>query len=526
MIVKFFHRGKENGDAPIKYCLDAGKERERPPEVLAGDPETTCALIDACPHVYRYKSGVINFGTDKPTEEEQRAVMEDFERAAFAGLEKDQYNILWVRHIHNGQTELHFVTPRMELTTGKSLNIAPPGHEKYYNLWRDSWNLEKGWRRPDDPEKARTVRLTSGEIKEQAAGKENAKDAITAYLIERVSSGEIAASREGIKSALQELGEITREGKDYISIKIDGADKAIRLKGAIYERDFKLGKIERGDDAAGGRAEETRRRAAEEARRRSREAIERAARANAERYKARRDERVEGVQRGTQSEHAGNGEENSGEYERSRGKREGDREKNSVDGADRENMGDPRQGIREQMDNAHSGNNMRSSRDSSNSGLGMEQMAGQSVQRHNRSADREAADGDIWATGEESFQGRRSAAGTAREEIRISRADGGWGRPLYSQKERTAGELNDGIGENIKRAFDRIGELIRKAADRIRERYGNSTEIAGRTVKLCQLIARDIADAKSICDGLNAAAQEIAAEKSLKKNSQDWEVEF
>ena len=41
--------------------------------------------------------------------------------------------------------------PRIELDTGKALNIAPPGHEKYFDPLRDYFNYSKGWSRPDDP---------------------------------------------------------------------------------------------------------------------------------------------------------------------------------------------------------------------------------------------------------------------------------------------------------------------------------------------------------------------------------------
>ena len=76
---------------------------------------------------------------DAPSEDEQRAVMDEFERVAFAGLDPEQHDITWVRHSHtsrpeggalgdrDGRAELHFLTPRMELTTGRALNIAPPG---------------------------------------------------------------------------------------------------------------------------------------------------------------------------------------------------------------------------------------------------------------------------------------------------------------------------------------------------------------------------------------------------------------
>ncbi|MBL3565794.1 hypothetical protein JMM61_13285 [Rhodovulum sulfidophilum] len=59
------------------------------------------ALIDAVPHQWRYKSGVISFaGEDAPTEEQQRAVIQRLEDFACAGLEADQFDMLWVRHTH------------------------------------------------------------------------------------------------------------------------------------------------------------------------------------------------------------------------------------------------------------------------------------------------------------------------------------------------------------------------------------------------------------------------------------------
>ncbi len=47
--------------------------------------------------------------------------MDRFEELAFAGLDPDGYDMLRVRHSHEGRIELHFCTPRMELESGKSL---------------------------------------------------------------------------------------------------------------------------------------------------------------------------------------------------------------------------------------------------------------------------------------------------------------------------------------------------------------------------------------------------------------------
>jgi hypothetical protein len=88
------------------------RHREPLPEVPAGGPERTRLLIDACPHQWSYRSGVISFAAeDAPDEAQQRRTMEAFEDLAFAGLERDQVDMLWVRHRHEGRVELHFLTP-------------------------------------------------------------------------------------------------------------------------------------------------------------------------------------------------------------------------------------------------------------------------------------------------------------------------------------------------------------------------------------------------------------------------------
>ncbi|WP_419851793.1 hypothetical protein [Actinobacillus pleuropneumoniae] len=47
--------------------------------------------------------------------------MARFEKAMFAGLEPEQYNIAWVQHTDKGRLELNFVIPNVEMTSGKRL---------------------------------------------------------------------------------------------------------------------------------------------------------------------------------------------------------------------------------------------------------------------------------------------------------------------------------------------------------------------------------------------------------------------
>ncbi|MEG2268771.1 MAG: hypothetical protein RSC68_31125, partial [Acinetobacter sp.] len=59
------------------------------------------------------------------------------------------------------------------------------------------------------------------------------------FLEQRIEHGFIR-NRSDVVDALKELGEVTRQGKDYISLKIDEESKAIRLKGAFYEQEFSI----------------------------------------------------------------------------------------------------------------------------------------------------------------------------------------------------------------------------------------------------------------------------------------------
>ena len=310
MHIKFFKRGTGGGRGPTEYLtsedvrqLDVNgvtvrdaqgnavfSRRDPLPEVLRGSPETTRRLIDSVTNRYRYTSGVIAFhAEDDPTEEQQKQVMDDFEKLAFAGLESDQYDILWVRHTHEGNTELHMVVPRVELSTGKALNIAPPGHHKYFDELRDSWNYEQGWARPDDPARSRLVNTPPTYDKPILENQSKAREQITEWLTVRVADG-LVTDREGIVASLEELGEVTRQGKDYISVKPKGFAKAVRLKGGIYAEEFNGSSFrEPGAETSTGPGEDSGINAqrAKEARAEFAGWIERRAGYHAERYKRR-----------------------------------------------------------------------------------------------------------------------------------------------------------------------------------------------------------------------------------------------
>jgi len=243
MHIKFLKHGRGSGRKAVKYLLGThdhnGVERAEV-RVLRGDPELVGQVADSLEFVHRYTSGVIAWSPDdKPGDDQIEHVLEDFARVAFAGLDPSRVAHSAILHVDkDGSRHVHVLTARVDLMTGKSLNVAPPGWEKSYDPLRDMHNYRWGWARPDDPARQRSipVSLTAAEFRGLfERGRE--KEQITAFLMEAVLAGRIR-DRAGVVGALEGFGEITRQGKDYVSVRIAGHDKPFRMKGPIYGADF------------------------------------------------------------------------------------------------------------------------------------------------------------------------------------------------------------------------------------------------------------------------------------------------
>ena len=256
MYIKVFPHGKGPGAGPVNYLirLDYPNREELPPVVLRGDPNITKTLIDAQTRVWKFTAGVCSWAKeDNVTSEQEQKLMDDFEKLAFAGMEPDQYNILWVRHSHAKHHELHFVIPRVELSTGKGFNAFPPGWQKDFDVLRDLYNYHEDWARPDDPARARfctpdhadlhQARLKRWGVQPKPDERSEAKNAIHAYLRQQIENGLIKNHNDVIEQ-LEAAGlGISRTGKDYITVKDPNSGAKLRLKGGIYRNDWELGPI-------------------------------------------------------------------------------------------------------------------------------------------------------------------------------------------------------------------------------------------------------------------------------------------
>ena len=240
MLIKFTRGGRGGGGQIAAYLTAHDREGRghAPPEVVRGDMDRTRDLIDSIERQWSYTHGVLSFALeDSPSEAQQQEAMDAFERLAFAGMDPEQYDITWVRHQHTegGRVELHFVTPRMELTTGKALNIAPPGWERSYAPLRDALNWSHGWARPDDPDRATELHRTPERAHEGFRLREG-REGVHAYLTALVAA-ERVTDRETMVAALQEAGlQVPRQGKDYLTVQDPESGEKFRMKGRIYEK--------------------------------------------------------------------------------------------------------------------------------------------------------------------------------------------------------------------------------------------------------------------------------------------------
>jgi 5S rRNA maturation endonuclease (ribonuclease M5)/predicted HicB family RNase H-like nuclease len=244
MHIKFLSHGSGSAKAAADYLtqeIDHKGEVRPGVEVLRGDLYSTAAVADSLEFKNRYTSGVIAFHPDdNPTPEQIEEVLNEFEKTAFAGLDPERYSFSAVRHDEKNSCHIHIIVARVELETSKSMNIAPPGHHKSFDLVRDYFNEKYGWATPDVSLSQDHERLVQPGHLAYLSNDKKPKQVITDFITSRIEAGEIKNRSDVIAFLADEVGEITREGEKYISVKPDNFKRAIRLKGAIYERQFSV----------------------------------------------------------------------------------------------------------------------------------------------------------------------------------------------------------------------------------------------------------------------------------------------
>lgn len=282
MVVKFFRHGSGSGAGPLNYLLGSNRQRADA-RVLYGDPVMTEQLINATPFKQKYKSGVLSFTeqADQFTDKQKMDIMQRFEKTLFAGLEPDQYDILWIEHSdkdkepntdsngkviegseQSGRLELNFVIPCQELRSGKSLQpFFARADLVRVNALKNIINHEYKLTNPDDPIRKRNVnhyvnnaprptpydakrksknedKETDDEIIKNPPSHHLLKEAIDRKML-RLLDQNLINERFGVSYQLKRWGlTVERETKSSISVSHPSIKKNIRLKGFVYEQGF------------------------------------------------------------------------------------------------------------------------------------------------------------------------------------------------------------------------------------------------------------------------------------------------
>ena len=232
MVVKFFSNKKGGSSKAINYLLNE-REQQGTARVLQGDPDLTRQIINDIKFKQKTTVGCLSFEEQNISEEMKHQLMKDFENHLLPGMQ-DRYNILWVEHTDKGRLELNFVIPKIDLETQKSLN---PYYHKAdlprVEKWQDLQNLKYNYSSPKDPSKQRTLQTDSKQF-----GLSKDYEQLDKLLHNLTQEGKINNREQLIELLQNNQIEVTRKGKDYLSIKLPDSKKAKKFKGSIYDEKF------------------------------------------------------------------------------------------------------------------------------------------------------------------------------------------------------------------------------------------------------------------------------------------------
>ena len=256
--IKFLSHGKGSAAHASAYVLDKldhlGNVRAGV-EVLRGDATTFNAVCDASPHLWKYTSGVIAWSKeDSPTDEQIKEVLDQFEKHAFSGLDSSQYHLFAVLHTDDdGSKHIHVLAPRLDIQSGKSLNIAPPGHEKHFDSLRDYFNTKYQWSRPDDLLLMQTTQEPNHIAKLNAQAKKilNEQDLtnltksqfckVIDNYVKTLLKTQTVKNRAEIVSCIEQLeGVASVRAQQTVTVTLNNGKKH-RLSGDFYHEQFEIG---------------------------------------------------------------------------------------------------------------------------------------------------------------------------------------------------------------------------------------------------------------------------------------------
>lgn len=217
----------------IDYLLN-NRTLEGTAKVIKGNEELTRAIISTIDRKQKVTVGVLSFSeNEKISQEQKHQIIESFEKVLMPTMSKNEYNILWVEHTDKGRVELNFVIPKTHLETGKGIQPFYYADDwQRIDAWQTTINKEFNLENPKELNKTQTLSISH---KNPFYEPLRQLDKEIHSLVEENR----LQSRTELLNHIKSKGiEVTRVNKDFISVKLVGMKKAVRLKGDIYKEDF------------------------------------------------------------------------------------------------------------------------------------------------------------------------------------------------------------------------------------------------------------------------------------------------
>lgn len=239
MLVKFWgtNQGGGDGDGSVNYLLNERVEQGTA-KVLKGDANLTKSLLLSLTQKHKACVGCLSFEESNIDESLKYELMESFENALLTQEMQGRYNILWVEHTDKGRLELNFVIPRIDLERQKA--FTPYYHSAditRIDIWKDYTNLKHNFTNPKDLEKQQ---ISNYHNTKTPQGKELLETYEKLDKLIQDNLGKLFNSRDDIINFLKDNQcEVTRQGKDYISVELPNESKTKRLKGFYYHETFR-----------------------------------------------------------------------------------------------------------------------------------------------------------------------------------------------------------------------------------------------------------------------------------------------
>lgn len=260
MLIKFLSRGTGKVSKAIDYLIadrDSKDELRHGVKILDGDSAWVRIVGDNLETKHKYTSAVLSWTVeDQPSAEQIRETLDEFYATAFAGLDEQRRSALAVLHEEqDGSKHVHVLMLRTDLKTGLAYNPAPPGHEYDFNCVRDYLNYKYNWSDPQDPLRKQIYKISRVERQQRIATLTEAKPIkntqkeqleLKSLLIESVNA-EFARGaiqkHDDVKKFLSQFGGVRSvkahgDRPSYISFTSPAFDKALRLRGQIFEEEF------------------------------------------------------------------------------------------------------------------------------------------------------------------------------------------------------------------------------------------------------------------------------------------------